>query len=260
MPTHKDLIVGALKENRAARAGDVPSADLVEDGRLLYNELLDEWNADRRAVYCERYFDFTLVPALSPHTIGPTGSGPAGANPTFVVTLRPVSLKYAALNLGGSPAVYVPIRVRDDAWYARKGLPDLTTSIPSDVYYAPDWQDPENLGTGYGSLYFYGVPDTAYDVRLWMRGLLASIESDDLTDNFSAPQGYYAALRLTLAERWAPSLGQQTSPQTTENARIARERIFGNNDDEPRIATADAGLGDGLGSGSGWSWRTGMPF
>lgn len=239
--TITDLLTGSLKEIRIARAGDVPSPDELSDMLQLFNELLDEWNSDTRAVYNTDFADFTLVPNLSPHTIGPAGSGPANTNPTFVVAFRPVSLVGAQLNLGGTPGVYVRLWVRDDAWYRRQPLPGLTQTVPTDVYYSPDWNDPNNTGSGYGSLYFFGVPQTAYGVRLWTKHQLSQIA--DPTLNLSVPQGWRAALRLTLAERAAPSFGQQLSMATTESARLARERIFGNDDEACSIATADAGLG-----------------
>lgn len=246
MPTIKDLLTGVLTEIRVARAGDVPSPEDMDLVLFVVNELLDEWNADQRAAYTQTFSDFTLTPALNPHTIGPAGSGPAGANPTFVVaTARPVAITAAQLNLGGAPAVYTPIEVIDDAAYRALPIPGLAQTIPTKLLYSPDWTDPMNLGTGYGAIYFWGVPQTAYTVRLWYRFLLAQIT--DTTLNVSWPQGYRSALRLTAAERAASMFGQLVAPTTTEAARLARERVFGNNDDDVRIATADAGLGGSSG-------------
>lgn len=241
--TYNDLLTGALKEIRVARAGDVPSPDDLADALLVFNELLDEWNSDNRALYNTDFQDFTLTPALSPHTIGPSGSGPASTDPTFVVTYRPVALLGAELNLGGSPAVFRTINVRDDAWYKHQPIPALSQVVPTDAYYSPDWTDPNGLGTGYGSIYFWGVPSAAYGVRLWLRHQIAQITDPTLT--FSLPQGYRAALRLSLAERLASWFGQIVAPSTSEAARLARERVFGNNDPNPQIATADAGLNFG---------------
>jgi hypothetical protein len=79
--TYGDLVTEALKEIRAARAGDVPSPDDMADGVSILNRIIDFWNANQRTVYSEDFQDFTLVPSLSPHTIGPTG--------TFNITQRP---------------------------------------------------------------------------------------------------------------------------------------------------------------------------
>ena len=40
----------------------------------VLNRLLDNWNAERAAVYASAFESFTLVPSLSPHTIGPAAS------------------------------------------------------------------------------------------------------------------------------------------------------------------------------------------
>lgn len=251
MPTITTLLIGALTEIRVARAGDTPSPDDLDLALQILNELLDEWNADSRALFNTTFSDFTLVPSLSPHTIGPAGSLAGPADPTFVVALRPVALIGAQLNLGGSIPAFIPLTVRDDAWYRRVPTPTITMAAPTDVYYSPDWTDPNNLGSGYGSLYFYGIPSTAYTVRLWLRTVLAQVTDPSLT--FSLPPGYQAALRLTLAERLAAAMGQVVAPSTAEAARGARERVFGNNDPIPHLATADAGLNGG-GHPLGFNW------
>lgn len=244
MPTIKQLLTGALTEIRVARAGDAPSPDDLDLMLLLFNELLDEWNAKGQAAYTATVSDFVLTPGLNPHTIGPAASGPAGANPSFVVaTARPVELIAAQLNLGGSPAAYLPIDLIDQARYRALSVPGLPQTLPTKLFYGPDWTDPTNLGTGYGTCYFWGVPQSALTVRLWYRLLLALVA--DTTLNVSYPMGYLSALRLTLAERAAPSFGQVIAKSTSDAARRARATIFGNNDDASYIATADAGLSSG---------------
>lgn len=236
MPTIGDLCVSSLKEIRVARAGDVVSPDTMATTLYLLNRLLDLWNADDRAVYNSGFADLTLTPSLSPHTIGPGG--------TFAVTQRPKDLLFASVNLGGAPAAFVTINVRDAAWYANQPVPGLSMAFPTDVYYQPEWP--------LGKLYFFGVPSSAYGVRLWTRGLLAAVVQ---ADDFSLPNGYQAALELTLAEVIAPSFGQSVSESTARMARQARALIFGDNDEVPRISTQDAGMPGNGGSGS-FNWLT----
>jgi hypothetical protein len=237
MPTIGDMVTSALTEIRVARAGDVLAPDDMATGLYVFNRLLDLWNADYRKVYASGFTDYTFTPSLSPHTIGPGG--------TFTATVRPVELLYAAVNIGGSPASFIPIDVQDAAWYATMPVPALTSTIPTDVYYQPD--------SPLGKLYFWGIPTVAYGVRLWTRSLLASVVQ---TDTFSLPQGYQAALELTLAEELAASFGQQVSSSTERRAREARALIFGNNDDAPYLRTRDAGLAGGEMDGSGFNWLT----
>lgn len=235
MPTISDLITSSLTGIRVARAGDVPNGDDMARGLYLLNRLLDAWNADRRAVYAETFADYVLTPSLSPHTIGVGG--------TFNVTQRPVSLDRAAVNLGSN--VYSPIAVRESDWYAGLTTPALTNAFPTDVYFEPGWP--------LGKLYFWPVPTTAYSVRLWTRVLLAQVA---LTDTFTLPPGYQEAIELTLEERMAPSFGQTVSRETKDAARIARGTVFGDNDETPVIATADAGLARGHGVAFNWLNRS----
>lgn len=218
-----DMVTSALSEIRIARAGDVLAPEAMSRGVYVFNRLVNLWNADHRKGYADLFTDYTLTPSLSPHTIGPGG--------TFNVTERPVALLDAAVNLGGSPPVLVPIDVQDAAWYKRQAIPGLTMSYPTDVYFQTAWP--------LGKLYFFPVPTTAYGVRLWTRVSLAAVVD---TDTFSLPQGYQAALELTLAEELAPSFGQSLDDDLKTRARMARATVFGNNDDVPRIATCDSGI------------------
>lgn len=232
-----DLVTSALTEIRVARAGDVVNGDDMAFGVAVLNRLLNLWNADRRRVYGDTFADYTLTPNLSPHTIGPGG--------TFVVTQRPVRLDAAALNVGGSPAAYTPITVREADWYARQSVPALTSSLPTDVYYDPAWP--------LGKLYFWPVPTTASSVRLWTRVLLASVAQ---ADDFSLPPGYQAALELTLAEELGPAFGQTVAASTALRARQARATVFSDHDDTPRLVTADAGIPCSGGAGGRFNYRT----
>lgn len=236
MPTITDILTDALIELRVARAGDVINPDDADVALRIFNRLLDAWNADDRAVYNDTFTDYTLTPSLNPHTIGPGG--------TFNVTVRPSSLEAAALNLGGSPNVFTPITVRDYVWYAGRSVPALTMAVVTDVYYAPDWP--------LGKLYFFGVPTTAYGVRLWARGILANIT--DPTIAFSLPPGYQDALTLTLAE-WAANAFGQSAGAIASRASEARALIFGQNDETPRISTTDSGMpSEGSARGSAFNW------
>lgn len=247
-----DLITGALSKVRAARAGDLIAPEDMQLGLDVLNELLDFWNADDRAAYSVNPFDFTLTPNHSPHTIGVAASAAGNTNPDFVVTgTRPAELKFAALNLGGNPAAYTRIHVRDDAWYQRQPIPALTNTLPTDVFYSPDWSDPNATGLAYGSVYFWGIPSIAYGVRLWLKVLLAQVVQGD---TFSLPPAYYHALKLTLAEWIAEDFGQPISPNLERQAREARDVVFGANVSVPRVHSRDAGMPRGARGGGSFNY------
>lgn len=209
----------------------------------LLRRLLNAWNANRLAVYATAFPEYTLVPNLSPHTIGPSMA-------TWLATIRPVSLDGANLILTTStPNVNTPITVRDAQWWLGQSTPDLTSTFPTDVYYQPDFP--------LGKLFFWPVPTTAYAVQLMIRVLLSDTVA--LSDTFTLPPGYADAITLTLAEMARRSYGKPYDPELVHAATRARAVIFGNNDVTPHLVTRDAGMTPGRGgSRADFNWLTGQ--
>lgn len=228
MATILDLCTDALLEPGIIADGETPSAAQAQTVLKKLRRLLNNWNADRRAVYATAFVTNTLVPSLSPHTIGPTGA-------TWTVTQRPVSVDGAALVLNTStPNVFTPITIRDAVWWNAQTVPALETSVPTDLYYQPDWPN--------GQLFFWPVPTVAYDVQLMVRVLLD--DTVDLIDTFTLPPGYQDAITLTLAHSLCRMFGvpMDVTADLREQAKLARARIWSNNDTATRIQTTDAGM------------------
>lgn len=230
--TARDLVTDALLElNIYDPSATISPEDAAYVLRKL-NRILDNWNAERPAVYAEVFNSYTLTPALSPHTIGPSG--------TWVVTSRPVTIERVTLLLNSTNSPQVDICVRDAAWYGGLTIPSLSTALPTDVYYAPEWPN--------GKLYFYPVPSSALAVVLWTRTILAKLA---LADAFTLPPGYQDALTLTLCEDIAPTYEKTVAPSLAKKANEARDRIFSNNVEIPRLVTQDSGMPGGGRGGSG---------
>lgn len=214
-------------------------SDVIENGDLAFvltklNRILDNWNADRAAIYADQFTTFTLTANLSPHTIGPTG--------TWVASQRPVSIEGASLIYNTSPnTAQVDINIRDAAWYQALSVPAITSTTPTDLYYEPAWPN--------GRLNFWPVPSAAYQVSLWTRIVLAQLA---LTDTFTLPPGYWDAITLTLSEDIAPTYEKQAPASLTRKANEARARIFENNVDVPLLSTQDSGMPGGSGGGGSW--------
>lgn len=231
------IVTDALRELRVLNASDPASGEDADFALSKAKRLLDNWNAERRAVYANVFSSFTLTPSLSPHLIGPTG--------TWVVAQRPVSIEGASLVLTN---IGQPITRREASWWRDQALKTLTSALPTDLYYEPAWPN--------GKLWFWPIPTTAYPVELEIRQLLASAALK-LTDDFSLPPGYQDAITLTLAEDLAGPFKAEVGQVTVTKAREARERIFDTNDETPRLVTHDAGMPGG--SGSSWfDYRTGL--
>lgn len=234
-----DFLRLALSEIRVARAGDVPSPDDMGDALLIFNELLDALNVDHRAIYTRMIGTFTFTPNLQPHTIGL-----AANNPTFVVTVgRPTRILDANVLLATN--VRQDVAIRDEEWWSDLSVPAVTAAFPTDLNYVPDWPN--------GTIRFWPVPTTAYNIELQLETLFVQVA---LADTMDLPFGYQQALRLTTAELLAPAFGQQLSPSTEKKARQAREVVWGNNDTIPNARTRDGGMPGGR--GGGFNFRTGM--
>lgn len=250
-----DFLTAALVEIRVARGGDVASPDDMDLALTLFNELLDAWNADARAVYNRTFTTFTLTANLQPHTIGL-----AANTPTFTVTIaRPTKVLNANLILSNN--IRVPFILpngergilNDDQWNAITAgaaagqAVTITASVPRYLYYSSGWPN--------GSIYLWPVPSTAYGLELETDTLLAAVE---LADTLDLPPGYQQALRLTLAETLCGAFGQNTPPSLMTRAKQARDRIFGVNDQIPDLDTRDAGMPSGGSRRGRFNYLTGQ--
>jgi hypothetical protein len=228
--TIQDLIADVLTNLGVLGAGQTPSGRLGAFGLRRLNRIFDTWNAKRQAVYADTITTHTLIPDLQPHTIGPTGA-------TFTVTQRPVSIEAASLVISD---LHYPIAIRDTAWWMRLTDPTFASERPTHLNYRPGWPN--------GSLYLWPVPSSGHTLELLSRIILASVA---LADTFTFPPGYELAVSLSLEEDLARPLGRPADQDLIDRARQARATIFANNEETPRICTADAGM-PGAGHGASW--------
>lgn len=234
-------------EIRVARAGDVPSQNDMADSLLIFNELLDLWNASERMLYSTLFATHTLTANLQPHTIGLAANAP-----TFSVSVgRPVRIINANIILNNN--IRVPLDIlTDEEWNeiaagaATGQAVTITSSVPTVLWYKSGWPN--------GSIYLWPVPSTAYGLELQTETLLAAVA---LTDTFDLPFGYQAALRLTLAEAIAAAWGQTAPPSLEKRAMDARNAVWSNNEQPPTLTVWDGGLPCGARGGL-FNFRTGQ--
>lgn len=241
------IITAAIGEINAVAAGESPTAAELSFGLDKLNRLIDAWNAERLAIYTQNFTQYTLVPNLSPHTIGPTGNTPT---PTFTCQgTRPVKILGANLVINtSSPSYNIQINIRDADWWLMQSVQGLTTTYPTDLYYEPDWPN--------GSLYFWPVPTTAYPVQLETLTNLGSFPT--LGTTFTLPPGYWDAIVYNLALSLCPSFGKTPGPILISEARRTKMAIKSLNAVMPRIATGGGGLPQGGGNRPSFNWRTGF--
>jgi hypothetical protein len=235
------ICTAAAIELGAVAAGEPLSAADAAWILAKANRLLNNWNAEREAVYNSTLVPFTIVPSLNPSTIGPTGA-------TFTVTQRPVSIDGAVVVLTNvTPNVSQEITIRDEDWWRAQSVKAITSTFPTDLFYSPSWPN--------GDIYLWPVPTVAYELQLQLRTVLASFT---LTGAVSLPPGYLDAFILTLAEEIGPGFGLAASPQTVASAAKARARVFANNHEPQRIMTQDAGMPSA--SRPDFNYKTGLFF
>jgi hypothetical protein len=140
----------------------------------------------------------------------------------------------------------MPMGIRDDAWWADNRVQALTSTYPTDVYYSADFP--------LGSVYFWPVPTTAYDVQLETWVNFAAVR--DLTDAIQYPQGYWDAIVYTLAVTLCPAFTVQPSQVLLAAQSKAWSGVMQNNNQPPRISLSDSGM-PGRGKRGHFDWRTG---
>lgn len=244
--TGRTLINGAARELNVLVAGEELAATDAEVFLDVLARIIDDWNAEREAIYATEFLQFMFTPNLNPHTIGPTG--------VWTVAQRPVTIEGATVILSTGPSgVNAPAIYMHDqsagipAFFQNLSTPNLTTSYPTDGYYDATWPN--------GSLYLYPVPATAYGCQIQVRAVLTPYTIDTA---FSMPPGYRSALTLTLAEQTAGIFGRPMPETLMGRAAIARARIFGNNTGARQLVTQDAGMPRvRRGTRSNWNWLIG---
>jgi len=201
------------------------------------NAVLDDWNAERQAVWSSAFANYVTVPALQPHLLGPTGT--AG----WIVAERPVAIDGADWVVG--TGIYQPLEVSmDPAWFAARST--YFSTAPSGLYYAADVPN--------GKVYFVGQPSSATTIRLQTRTLIAHVL---ITDSVTLPQGYRSALTLTVMEAVADAYGKTVPATLATRAGEARARIFSNNLVVPSLVTRQAGMPSDN-TPRRWDYRTGQ--
>jgi hypothetical protein len=237
--TALSLINAAGQEIGALASGEQFDSDDQAWVLQKLQRVIDTANARRVMVYANVFSTFTLVPNLTPHTIGPTpASGPA---PTFVVSQRPVEIPSIGLILVNTnpTTVEIPMTPRDKDWWADQRVKNLQSDIPTDYYYEPSW----NGTNGYGNIWFWPVPNATNNVLLQLRTVIGEITS--VSQSFTMPPAYWDWIIYKTAIAIAPSFERQISPDLRQLMMEADRAVLGNNVKSPRGVTGDAGMPGG---------------
>lgn len=232
MSTWRDVIFDALVEINVYNPNDPLQADDMQQGARRLSRIIDSWAAKRIFAYSQTFNLYTLTPNHQPTLIGPGLTSPDFATVPAGAT-RPTSIDSISLVLNNqSPVVDLALNPRDKVWWANNSVKPLTTNVPTDYYYQPDFPS--------GAIYFWPVPNFAYQARIEERTVLGQTPLN-LSSSFVAPQGYELAAVLTLAEHSQGPYMKPPSADLKTRAAAARAALQSNNALSPRTQSADWG-------------------
>lgn len=221
--TALDIITAALQEIGALAQGEQPSLDDSAWVLQKLQRLIDQYNSRQPMIYNVNFTLFTLNPPSDP--LAPTTIGPGG---NFDAIQRPVSIESIGLILdSGSPGVELPLNPRDDAWWANNRIKGLTSTLPTDFYYSPDWP--------LGNIYFWPVPTASHQVRLQTRQVLGEFTA--YTQAFTMPPAYWDLVVYDLAISCGPSFEREPSASLVALRQKALKAVQVNNIQSPRLAS-----------------------
>lgn len=225
------VITDALIEADWQAQGEQPVPEDAEFCLRKINDILDGWSADEKFVYAKGFNLYTLVPNLSPHTIGPA-PGATFALPSG----RPVRIDGCTIVISNSDGTTTDIPVnttRNADWWNFVRIKSLPSQIPTDLYYEPDVPN--------GSMFLWPVPNFAYQTRVeWWQTITQFLT---VQDKMQLPPMYRKALKLSCAEELGGA--KSNDPGLVKRAAMARSAIWSNNAQSPTMCTQVAGIPGG---------------
>lgn len=218
--TAQDLLYRSMRlAGIVTHAGRTPSTYELEDARQLLNTMLDEWNAQRLAVYQTVRREFTLNANTASVTLGPDADW---------IAPRPVKIESAGIVVNG---IETPLSPLDNSEFAEWTTKSETAQTPAAYY--DDGSFPLRR------LYFLPVPTQACTVALYVWQQLSAVSA--LTDTANLPPAYAAAVTWNLALQLSamPRNGQPAPPpdgRIVEQARISLGSLKRLNLPRPKIS------------------------
>lgn len=199
--TARDLIVRAFRFVHIIGAGEDPTAEEINDGLDVLNELIESTAIDKLLAFFNAEIIFPMVGGKLLYTIGPSSTTPD------VIAPRPVEIlsAYCRRPIGNAQPVDLPIFVAAKEDYDRLQSKFTTVSGWEQVlYYSASYPK--------GAVTFYQVPaDNLSEIHLNVSAQLAPFTT--LNDLVVLPPGYPQWLRYTLGQHLAPEFGYTFTPE-----------------------------------------------
>ena len=217
MAKYKDIISRALLEIGVVEGGEEPEAHLLTEGFSQLREMLDQWALEG-----------LLVPGVSEYThtftndsaAGTITIGPAASNPTITVSDVPYRIDHIEYTSTIRQFSY-PLEVLSGQLFLdnQQYYQDAVNDPPTLYWYIPELPA--------GQIRFNVIPTVSDKIVITApKHLLTGTETTESEAVFL--RGYEKAIRLNLAVELASSTGirgQQLSPVTVHNAKMAKEEV-----------------------------------
>ena len=238
MATFGDIVDAALSDLGVRAAGEVLTASESADGLVALNDLRDQWETERLAIYTVTRTTWTISANDGEYTVG------SGAN---VNVARPVFVDHVNfIDTSTTPDTEYPLKKWELADYAAQPQKALTSTFPQAWYYNPTYPT--------GTLTLWPVPTSStLEGAIYTPVAVASFAS--LSTTVSLPPGYKRALVKNLALELAPSyLGREgPSPLLIQQARESKAAIKRANQRAVELSFESA-----VSSPGAWNIRTGQ--
>lgn len=178
-----DLITSAMRLVGVLADGEQPSDDNANTGLEVLNDMIDNWNIQRQAIFTTRIDDFPFVLGQQDYTMG------TGGNFNIPRPARIDAMSTIQLTNPGNP-VEIPITMyTTEDWQLKVPVKNVSGSIPLICY--------DDGGFPLRTLSFWPIPvQQPNSVRIYSWAALAA---QTLTSQISYPPGYRQALRYNLA-------------------------------------------------------------
>jgi hypothetical protein len=187
-----------------------------------------------------------LTPVLTGMAIYAT---PTNVFPNYpTVGARPVEIFNANIILNNlNPIVKCPLRIRDRDWWIANTIPNVPTSIPTDLYYNPTFP--------FGQIYLWPEQDITYGLEVQVP--IDLLNQPTFTSQFYGPPGYQDFTIYGLAESICPTYGKELSPTAVKLLNKATLRVQQKNSFSPKMSTRDPGIPRGARGNTLFNWLSG---
>jgi hypothetical protein len=207
MATVLDIATAALREIGVLAAGESPTADDSSAALDALNNLIDQWAAERLAIYTVTRTTKALTSGTASYTVGSGGD---------IGIVRPVYLDHVTLiDTAPDPDSERPLDPLTEDQYAALSPKALQATYPTAWYWNP------TFSTARGTLTLWPVP-TGSGLHIALYVPTAVPEFTATSDTVSLPPGYRRMLIKNLALELAASYSRAVDPDLRAQAADAK--------------------------------------